>query len=167
MLHVGREETIATANRIFDPQQSLWSPHEKRARQVPTVTETLQSLPAHRYALVRVLVPDIDRVTESGFRGKALHEATLTTLALQRYRREKGSYPATLDELKQAGYLNVLPADPYSDKPLSYKTANGSFILYSLGPDFHDDGGESGRNQEGRPKPWADKGDTVFWPVGP
>jgi hypothetical protein len=165
MLHVGREETIATINRIFDPQQSLLRPHEKRARQVPTVREILQSLPNHRYALVRVLVPDIDRVTESGFRGKALHEATLTVLALQRYRREKGSYPATLAELKQAGYLDVLPADPYSDKPLSYKVADGSFMLYSLGPDFRDDGGECGRGQDGRPKPWADKGDTVFWPV--
>jgi hypothetical protein len=165
MLHVGREETIATVNRIFDRQQLLLSPHEKRARQVPTVKEILQSLPAHRYALVRVLVPDVDRVTESGFRGKALHEATLTVLALQRYRQEKGSYPATLDALKQAGYLDVLPADLYSDQPLSYRITNGSFVLYSLGPDFHDDGGESGRGQDGRPRMWADKGDTVFWPV--
>jgi hypothetical protein len=167
MLHVGREETIATVSRIFDRPQSLLSPHEKRARQVPTVKEILQSLPAHRYALVRALVPNIDRVTESGFRGKALHEATLTILALQRYRQEKGSYPATLEELKQGDYLNVLPADPYSDKPLSYKAVNGSFTLYSLGPDFHDDGGTSGRDRGGRPKAWTDKGDTVFSPVNP
>jgi hypothetical protein len=167
MLHVGREETVAAVNRIFDPQQSLLSPYEKRARQVPTVKETLQSLPAHRYALVRVLVGDVDRVTEEGFRGKILHEATLTILALQRYRQEKGSYPATLDELKAGGYLDVLPADPYSDKPLSYGVTDGGFVLYSLGPDFRDDGGEAGRGPDGRPKPWADKGDTVFWPVNP
>ncbi len=165
MLHVGREETAVTINRIFDRQQSLLSPYEKQARQLSTVKEILQSLPAHRYALVRVLVGDVDRVTESGFRGKVLHEATLTILALQRYRQEKGSYPAKLDELKAAGYLDALPADPYSDKPLSYRVADGGFVLYSLGPDFHDDGGTSGQNQEGRPKPWADKGDTVFWPV--
>ncbi|MCL5281494.1 MAG: hypothetical protein M1376_16475 [Planctomycetes bacterium] len=167
MLHVGREETVATVSRIFDPQQSLLSPYERRARQVPTVKEILESLSPHRYALVRVLVGDVDRVTERGFRGKALHEATLTILALQRYRREKGAYPATLDDLKQAGYLAVLPADPYSDKPLSYKVTGASFVLYSLGPDFHDDDGESGRGQDGRPKAWADKGDTVFWPVNP
>jgi hypothetical protein len=167
MLHVGREETVATVSRIFDPQQSLLSPYERRARHVPTVKEILESLSAHRYALVRVLVGDVDRVTESGFRGKALHEATLTILALQRYRREKGAYPPKLAELKAAGYLDALPADPYSDKPLSYKVVGGNFVLYSLGPDFHDDDGESGRNQEGRPKPWADKGDTIFWPVNP
>jgi hypothetical protein len=167
MLHVGREETVATVNRIFDPQQSLLSPHEKRTRQVPTVAEVLQSLPAHRYALVRVLAPDIDRVTESGFRGKALHEATLTILALQRYRQERGSYPATLEKLKQADYLDALPADPYSDKPLSYKIADGSFVLYSLGPDCDDDGGQSGQDPGGRPKTWADKHDTIFWPIGP
>jgi hypothetical protein len=167
MLHVGREETIATVNRIFDRQQSLLSPYEKRARQVPTVAEVLRSLPAHRYALVRALVPNIDRVTETGFRGKALHEATLTVLAVQRYRQEKGSYPTTLEELKQAGYLDALPADPYGDKPLAYRVAKGNFVLYSLGPDFQDDGGESGRGQDGRPKTWAASGDTVFWPVGP
>jgi len=165
MLHAGREETIAAADRVFDRQRSLLGPYEKRARQVPTVKKMLQSLPAHRYALVRTLAPEMDRVMERGFWGKTLHEATLTVLALQRHRQEKGSYPATLEALKQAGYLDVLPADPYSAQPLSYKVANGSFVLYSVGPDFHDDGGQSGRDQDGRPKAWADKGDTVFWPV--
>ena len=167
IFHAGRDETLAKAEAIFDQQKELsrLSPYEKRARQATTISQTVTSLSRHRYALVRAMVPALDRVMELGYRGRALHEATLTVLALQRYRQEKGAYPATLDELKHAGYLADLPPDPYSDKPLSYKAAGSSFILYSLGPDFHDDGGESGRNQEGRPKAWADKGDTVFWPV--
>ena len=167
MLHAGRDETVAKAEAIFDHQRELsrLSPYEKRARQATTIAQMVTSLPRHRYALVQAMVPALDRVMELGFRGRALHEATLTVLALQRYRQEKASYPAVLDELKQGGYLDVLPADPYSDKALLYKATAGRFILYSLGPDFHDDGGESGRDQEGRPKAWADKGDTVFWPV--
>ena len=101
------------------------------------------------------------------FQGRALHQAALTVLALERYRQEKRAYPLTLDELKAGGYLDALPADPYSDKPLSYRVTNGSFVLYSLGPDFRDDGGESGRTQEGKSKPWINKGDTIFWPVSP
>jgi hypothetical protein len=169
MLHAGRSETVAQAEAIFDHQKELFllSPYERRARQVTTIFQMVESLPRDRYALVHVMVPAPDRVMELGYRGRALHEATLTILALQRYRQEKGSYPATLEESKQAGYLDTLPADPYSDKPLSYKTADGSFMLYSLGPDFDDDGGASGRDQEGRPKTWADEGDTVFWPVNP
>ncbi len=169
MLHAGRDETVAKAEAIFTHQRelSLLSLYEKRARQATAIAQMVTSLPRHRYALIQAMVPALDRVMELGFRGRALHEATLTVLALQRYRQEKGSYPPSLDELKAGGYLDALPADPYSDKPLSYKAANGGFVLYSLGPDFRDDGGASGRDQEGRPKAWADKGDTVFWPVGP
>ncbi len=166
MLHAGRDETVAKAEAIFDHQRelSVLSPYEKRARQVTTIGQMVTLLPRHRYALVQAMLPALDRVMELGFRGRALHEATLTILALQRYRQEKESYPPWLDELKAGGYLEMLPGDPYSDKPLSYKSANGSFVLYSVGPDFRDDGGESGRGQDGRPKPWAEKGDTVFWP---
>jgi hypothetical protein len=169
LLHAGRDETVAKAEAIYDYQRelSLFSPYEKRARQVTTAGQMVRSLPRHRYALVQAMMPALDRTMELGFRGRALHEATLTVLALQRYRQEKGSYPPSLDELKTGDYLDVLSADPYSDKLLSYKVADGSFVLYSLGPDFDDDDGESGRDKDGRPKAWADQGDTVFWPVGP
>ena len=127
----------------------------------------MASLPKYRYALIDLMLPASERATEMGFRGKALHEATLTVLALQRDHLEKGRYPASLDELMQAGYIASLPADPYSDRPLLYRVADGAFTLYSVGPDFDDDGGTPGRDAEDQPKLWGDKGDTVFWPVGP
>jgi len=93
----------------------------------------------------------------------------MTVLALQRYRAEKGAYPASLEELKQAGYIDVLPADPYSDGPLVYKPAADHFTLYSVGTDFKDDGGTPGKDRKGRPTMWdAQAGaDAVFWPVSP
>jgi hypothetical protein len=169
MHHAGRNETVAKAEAIFDRQKelSLLNPYERRVRSVTTISQMVESLPRDRYALVQSMVPALDRVTELGYRGRALHEATLTILALQRYRQEKGSYPGALDELKRAGYLDALPADPYGAEALSYKVIGSSFTLYSLGPDFCDDGGQSARDENGRPKPWADKGDTVFWPMNP
>ena len=167
VIHARRAETVAKAEQVFGHYRELsfLSPYQRQTRGVVTVSEMLESLPKHRYALVRSLVPSLDRMMDVRFHGRALHQATLTILALQRYRQEKGSYPAKLDELKAGGYLDVLPADPYDDKPLSYRVTNGGFVLYSLGPNFRDDGGQSDYNQEGRPKPWADKGDTVFWPL--
>jgi hypothetical protein len=181
VVHARRAETVAKVEQVYDHYRELsfLSPYQRRTRAVVTVGEMVESLPKHRYALVRSSIPSLDRMIDIRFQGRALHQATLTILALQRYRQEKGSYPAGLEELKQAGYLDVLPADPYSDKPLSYKVAGGNFTLYSLGPDFHDDGGNAGlptglrkadreigspRGGPGQPKPWADKGDTVFWP---
>ena len=169
MRHAGRSETVAKAEAIFDHQKelSLLSPYQRRARQMATISQMTGALPQDRYPLVRALLPALDRVMELGYRGRALHEATLTILALQRYRQEKGSYPSALDELQRAGYLDVLPADPYGAGSLSYKVTGSSFLLYSFGPDFRDDGGASGRTQEGKSKAWVDKGDTVFWPMNP
>ncbi|MEN6334498.1 MAG: hypothetical protein ABFE01_09570, partial [Phycisphaerales bacterium] len=63
------------------------------------------------------------------------------------------------------GFLDTLPTDPYSNGLLVYRAAGDNFVLYSLGPDFDDDGGISGVDSEGRIRMWADSGDTVFWPV--
>ena len=55
--------------------------------------------------------------------------------------------------------------DPWSDKPLAYKKTENDFILYSVGPNFTDDGGEHGRDRDGRIQKWADNGDMIFWPL--
>jgi hypothetical protein len=166
-IHAGRTQTIAKANEMHDLQNRFakMSPYERRSVAAARTDLAFFSQPQRRYALVQMLAPAVDRPADLVFRAKALHEATLTILALQRYGLEKGSYPATLDELKQAGYLDTLPADPFSNGSLAYKTTGSSFTLYSFGPDFADDGGRPGTDRKGRHQMWANKGDTVFWPV--
>jgi hypothetical protein len=93
-------------------------------------------------------------------RQKTEESALITTIAILRYKEDKGSFPKNLDDLVSAGYLKKLPMDPYSDGPLVYKQQGDDFILYSLGADFDDDGGVHSR--------WGDSyqgGDQVFWPV--
>ena len=171
MIHAGRGKTTARANWLFDEQAKLakLSPYERHATKTPGTDDLLRLLPEYRYAVIHILAPALDRAADTAFRGRALHEATMTVLALQRYRAEKGAYPASLEELKQAGYIDVLPADPYSDGPLVYKPAADHFTLYSVGTDFKDDGGTPGKDRKGRPTMWdAQAGaDAVFWPVSP
>lgn len=168
-IHAGRDETLAKAREIFDLQEKFatMSPYDRRAVAATREDLAFISQPQRRYALVQMLLSSLDRPADLAFRGKALHEATLTVVALLRHRLEKGSYPAVLAELKQGGYLDTLPADPYGSGLLVYKATGDDFVLYSLGPDFDDDDGKPGRDGEGRPQMWADNGDTVFWPVGP
>lgn len=109
--------------------------------------------------------PSYTRVSEITARMKTDRRALLVVIATMRYKKAKGRYPAVLDELVGAGYLKKLPVDPYSNKPLMYKKTGDDFILYSVGPNFKDDGGISGTGREGRPRQWADDGDTIFWPV--
>jgi len=169
LIHARRGETVAAACRIFDREKELasLSPYERRARQVVTGDDLRDSLPKYRYALIDLMLPALNRAAEIGFRAKVMHEATLTVLALQRYRLENGRYPVSLDELMQAGYIGSLPADPFGSGPLSYRVADDAFTLYSVGPDFDDDGGKMGTDYNRRPQMWGDSGDAVFWPVRP
>ena len=110
-------------------------------------------------------MPATDRISDIVYRGKIYHEATVAILAIQRWRLEKDQYPASLAELVTAGFLNELPMDPWSDKPLAYKKTDDDFILYSVGFNFTDDGGEYGKDRNGNFREWSDNGDFVFWPV--
>ena len=87
-------------------------------------------------------------------------DAAITAIALHRYETEKKTLPDDLTQLVDAGYLDVVPDDPYSDTSLVYKRTDDSFILYSRGADFDDDRGtpsNRGKGEQG--------GDHVFWPV--
>ena len=92
-------------------------------------------------------------------RNRATQNALMTTLAILRYEKANDSFPENLERLVSEGYLDSLPIDPFSDKALAYRTDNGSFLLYSVGEDFDDDGGHHD-NKWGR-----EDGDYVFWPV--
>jgi hypothetical protein len=158
---------VAKAHEIFDLQDKFarMSPYERRTFKGVRADLAFFLQWPQRYALVQTLAPAVDRPANLAFQAKALHEATLAVVALRRYRFEKGSYPGTLEELKQAGYLDTLPADPYAKGRLIYKVTGDAFTLYSVGPNFQDDGGKSGMDSKGRPQMWASFGDTVFWPV--
>jgi hypothetical protein len=114
--------------------------------------------------MLKIQIPAHERVGQIAWRMKSGREALLTVLAVMRYEKEKGGYPAGLDELVREDYLKKLPMDPYSDGPLVYRKTDGGFLLYSLGTNFTDDGGELGL-RGGKRRMWSDDGDWVFWPV--
>ena len=69
----------------------------------------------------------------------------LAVLALRAYQAEHGSFPEDLLALVRGGYLTSVPTDPFNptgDAPLSYRRReDGTYLLYSVGPDGKDDGG--------------------------
>ncbi|MHC4621222.1 MAG: hypothetical protein ACYTEQ_26030 [Planctomycetota bacterium] len=95
-----------------------------------------------------------------GHWAKAHEAGLLTVLAILRYSLDKGRLPDRLEHLVTTKYLEELPMDPYSIKPLVYKRRGDDFVLYSLGDDFDDDGGVPSNRGEGE-----EGGDMVFWPV--
>ena len=62
--------------------------------------------------------------------------------ALERYRLAHGEYPETLDTLAPQ-FIAQLPHDIINGQPLHYRReASGQFILYSVGWNETDDGGQ-------------------------
>ncbi len=110
--------------------------------------------------LIEILGSAIANVIELESRIRTDEQALITTIAILRYNANSDGYPGALSQLVSAGYLNELPNDPFSNKPLVYKRTIQGFTLYSFGADYDDDGGlhsKWGRGEEG--------GDQVFWPL--
>ena len=65
-------------------------------------------------------------------------------LGLSAYHNNYGEYPPDLRELKTRLKWR-LPDDPFSGKPLRYKRQGNGYLLYSIGQNLTDDGGEKTR----------------------
>jgi len=83
-------------------------------------------------------------------------------LALERHRAAKGAYPDTLAALVPE-FAPALPHDLFDGQPLRYRrTPDGKYLLYSLGWNAKDDGGDSGVDKDGKPRPFGDGPDWVW-----
>lgn len=92
------------------------------------------------YPIARLLVPNLSTVILREATIEAHLEAARTGLACKLFRQANGRYPETLAELVPA-FLPQEPVDPFTGKPLVYKTEGDGFIVYSLGSNLKDDGG--------------------------
>jgi hypothetical protein len=82
----------------------------------------------------------LDRAAEAESRRRLI----VTALALERYRLKHGNYPSELQALVPE-FLKSPPIDFMDGKPLRYRVGDdGHFVLYSVGLDCVDGGGEMG-----------------------
>jgi hypothetical protein len=95
---------------------------------------------------------------------EAARQLTVTAIALKRYQLRHGNYPADLAALVPE-FLPVIPKDPVDGKPLRYRRSDdGTFLLYSVGEDGVDNGGDPSRaDKEVRSLDWQFGRDWV-WP---
>ncbi len=69
-------------------------------------------------------------------------EATLTTVALEQYRRRTGKWPEHLVDLVPVDLPHV-PRDVFTGRPLIYRVVAGQPLLYSVWGNHQDDGGKT------------------------
>jgi len=164
-IHPNKEQTMQTFDRYWEFWENIFSksPAQIHSEAIDVEKESMKIIKGN--FLLETLVPALGRVNEVSHRLVTDVRATLTIIATLRYRLDNGQVPDTLEELVTKGYLKELSIDSFSDKPLVYKKTEDNFLLYSVGTNFTDDGGEIFRDEKGKIKRYADEGDWVFWPA--
>ncbi|HET6250920.1 MAG TPA: hypothetical protein VFE47_24740 [Tepidisphaeraceae bacterium] len=90
--------------------------------------------------LIQVLLVANDRPRTVQLRFLGTARQGRLGIALTKYRLQHGAYPKTLESLTP-DFIASLPLDPFDGKPMRYRLENGDAIIYSIGKDLKDDGG--------------------------
>ncbi len=127
------------ANDAVQAQMKHYSPYKVQALMLfPVIAATVRKFAAIQSSI------DLARVA----------------CALERYRLAHGEYPESLDALAPQ-FIETLPHDIINGQPLHYRReANGPFVLYSVGWNETDDGGQVVLNKNGSVD--REKGDWVW-----
>jgi hypothetical protein len=95
-----------------------------------------------RYYVSIMAIPNFTRANERAAHVETERQMTLAAIALKRYQLRHGRRPTSLDALVPQ-FLPAAPYDPMSGKALCYRLKpDASFLLYSVGEDGKDDGGD-------------------------
>ncbi len=118
---------------------------EKARLPWPDRIRALNEAPVQRPFLsgvLRFFIWNAPELTAREAEGIADWRCARLAIEVERYRRERGKLPETLDELTLGGDLEEA-SDPFTGRSLRYVTAGGEgeYVIYSVGRNLQDDGG--------------------------
>jgi hypothetical protein len=91
-------------------------------------------------AMIGLMIPAFNKLQDSAERCEQRHRNLHLAFALAAYQRDNGHYPASLEELAPK-YLEKIPDDLFSEKPLIYRQEDHGYLLYSVGLNGVDEDG--------------------------
>ncbi len=94
------------------------------------------------YLVLRLLSPSLNKFLNSNDRREQKFQNLRVAMALAAYQADHGKYPETLAVL-QPKYLPTVPLDLFSGEPLIYEPDDKGYLLYSVGENGIDDGGQT------------------------
>jgi hypothetical protein len=124
--------------------------------------ELYRGFPPYRF-FARLLFPKLAKAQMKFAHAQTLVDEAMVACALERYRLAHGEFPQTLDALVPQ-FIQKIPNDVFTGEPLKYqRNADGRFLLYSVGWNGTDDGGQVVRHAGSSGIVDLTKGDWV-WP---
>jgi hypothetical protein len=128
---------------IFDVPNNQILP--RRAEDIRNQIETtFSAFPPYTF-LAQEATPNFVKASQTTARNQTLANEAFVACVLERYRLAHGQYPENPEALVPQ-FAEKLPHDIVGGQPLKYhRTADGQFVLYSLGWNEKDDGGVPGK----------------------
>jgi hypothetical protein len=97
------------------------------------------------YAVARKVFPPVSMLARACWRSVAEMRCAAMGIACERFRMKHGHWPESLASLVP-DYLPAVPLDPFDGKPLKMKSLADGVVIYSIGLDGTDDGGDLRRD---------------------
>jgi len=116
-----------------------------------------------RYLFSAMALPNYVRAPNICVQYETQRRLTVVAIAIKRYRFLNGHPPPDLNALVPQ-LLSAVPVDLMSAKPMGYKlNPDASFVLYSVGEDSRDDGGDANSSVTNKFDLWSGK--DAVWPT--
>jgi hypothetical protein len=93
-----------------------------------------------RHLLVTLIMPAFENSVRQAEQTEFVRDSALVVIAIELHRRREGRLPSKLDELVPE-LLPRVPLDLFTGEPIRYRVEGDSFVLWSVGNDYIDDGG--------------------------
>ncbi len=156
MLGLCYRETLVFIDLMQKSIDALELPEPERLKTFDAVQESVGG--GRQKGIIAYLIwPIFARTFNIDIRHQAHCRVTQAGIAVERYQLAEGLLPQSLDNLVPA-YIEAVPADPYDGRPLKYHIQETGYVVYSIGEDSSDDGGnERGKGErgpKGKPAPW-------------
>ena len=136
---------LDSMQRLLTASQRPWPAALADARQVEAELEqnaqAASSFGRGKYVMTAGVAASAVAAFSAVGRSRARNDATITALAIERYRRQHGSLPAGLPDLVP-DFLPALPIDPFNGRPLRYQPSQAEYVIYNVGADGIDNRGQ-------------------------
>jgi len=134
-------EFLRSQNRLVElGKLPLWERQAKLEEWESEVTTSSNPL-------IRPLMPAVHKVSRADCRTQAMLRSAAVAFACERYRLAKKAWPDSLEELVKEKLLDAIPIDPFDGQPIRYRRTKDGIVVYSVGVDCKDDGGNIDRHR--------------------
>jgi hypothetical protein len=118
-----------------------------------------------RYLLTPWIFFGTQEQLQKAIQAETVRELTLAAVALKRYQLRHGRLPEKLTALVPE-IVREVPRDWYNGQSLHYRpNADGSYLLYSVGEDGRDDGGDPTPRDQNQRTARFYSGRDLVWPM--